>query len=177
MRALFLLPFVLAACSGDGDDDPTTGPDLSDTYGEVDGTLTYGSRTPETIQFGSGVAYGNSFFHGDNNVLVLTQWDDSQCGNGDFASAWEANGGGYKLDIAFDDDGNVVEDESILWSCNEPKGSSYGGCGGAAYPTFDLSFDSMELEAGGTVKGSVTVEDGKALTGTLDFTLTFCGDD
>lgn len=162
-----VLPLLAVACYGPGVE-PAEQLTLADSYGDVRGSLAIDG---ETVSFASGVAYGNSFFHGGDNVLVFTEWGGSQC-DGDGPVDWEATEAGYALDVAFDDEGGVEEEQSTLWLCGSTNGRMV--CEGVAYPDLDLSFTALKLETGELATGTVEVsKDG--VEGSLDFAVTYCG--
>ncbi len=166
MRAL--LPLLAVACFGPGGE-PAEQLTLADSFGTVKGSLRIDG---ETVTFASGVAYGSSFFHGGDNVLVFTEWGTSQC-DGDGPVAWEATEEGYTLDVAFDDDGDVEVEQSTLWSCGSTNGRMV--CEGVAYPDLELDFTALKFERGELATGTVDVsEDG--VEGSLDFSVTYCGE-
>lgn len=168
--SLVLVAAMVAGCSKEEPVDETSG-ELSGTNGSVDGSLSYGD---ETITFMSGIAFGNSFFHDDRDVILLAAWGDMSCDSTDRFD-WETQGEGYQLDIP--NDGVSGTEEGLLWDCSVSE--EYGaGCGGGDYPMIELTLDTYEPERGGTVKGSITL--GSAtddfLSGTIDFELTYCGE-
>jgi len=160
------LGLALAACGGadeDGDDG-----DLTGSTGTIDGSLAYGDD--ETLTFASGVAFGDSFFHDDHDVIVLTAWGDASCDSTD-SFDWRSSGVGYRLEVAHDD-GTVVDEEVTLWDCKDD-----GSCNGVEFPTIVLDLDSYERERGGSVSGTVTVNEADDfLSGTLDIEVTYCGE-
>jgi hypothetical protein len=145
--------------------------DLSGTFGTVEGSVTFDGQT---LAFASGVAYGSSFFHGGNAVVVLTTWASSQCG-GDGPADWEGTGDGYKLDLAFDDgDGDPSDADSALWRCSDAQG--FSDCEAVAFPLVDLGWRALDLERGAVLDGGAQVED-TSLAGDLDFQVTYCGEE
>ena len=144
VAGLGMLLATAVACVPTDPSSTPRAPSLEDTYGTVDGQLTVDDLF---IAFGSGIAYGDSFFHGGHHVLVFTEWPDSQCGAGTSADTWEGLGTGWKLDVAFNEDGNPQEDESTLWRCEAPP-DTYGSCTGFAFPTLDLSLTPLEPAVG-----------------------------
>jgi len=174
LRHLIALSLTLAACNGGGGDEDEL--DLSGTTGDIDGSLAYGDD--ETITFGSAIAFGDSFFEDGRDVVMFAEWDNASCESTD-SFDWEGSGEGYKLVVPHD--GVDGSGEATLWDCApiETGNGTGQACGGIEYPIVSITFDQYDNTRGGTVTGTAVVGEttDAFLAGTLNFEVTFCGDE